>query len=232
MADYEITLGYRKLKTTNNKDMRIVSPTGSSEISARASDTPTSGAVDASRQEGHHGVAVPTVYFLTSSRLGFRQWTEHDGQLMTEFLSDPSITKPLNDGAPFHPDTAIEFLKFNIDLQKASDVQYWPIFLNETEEHVGICGLRLIPDREDIYQLGYYIRAKFHGQGYATEAAKAVIRYAFENLYAEGISAGHSDDNSRSGKVLINVGMKKLTKYPDKNWYRILKQEYFDGVSC
>jgi ribosomal-protein-alanine N-acetyltransferase len=69
-------------------------------------------------------------------------------------------------------------------------------------------GIGLHPDTEpQRAELGYWIGLPFWGNGYATEAAGAVIEYGFEKLKLERIFASHFKGNEKSGRVLQKVGM-------------------------
>ena len=57
-------------------------------------------------------------------------------------------------------------------------------------------------------ELGYWIAREHWGQGYATEAARAVLRLA-ETLGHRRILAGHFIDNPASGRVLVKAGFKQ-----------------------
>jgi len=54
--------------------------------------------------------------------------------------------------------------------------------------------------------LGYAVDASHEGRGYASEAAGAVIRYAFEVLKLHRIETGYQPTNERSAKVLRKLG--------------------------
>lgn len=82
-------------------------------------------------------------------------------------------------------------------------MQYWPVFLLTSGELVGCCGLR---PHDDAFELGVHLRPAFWGQGYAAEAAGAVIRYAFEVIGADRIFAGHHPQNEASRKLLSRLG--------------------------
>lgn len=56
--------------------------------------------------------------------------------------------------------------------------------------------------------IGYWIHPTQQGKGYATEAAKEVVRFLFEGLDADSIVSSHADWNEASGKVLHKIGMK------------------------
>ena len=70
-------------------------------------------------------------------------------------------------------------------------------------------GIGLHPDEEpQRAELGYWIGVPFWGNGYATEAARAVIEYGFERLALEQIFANHFKGNDKSGRVLRKIGMR------------------------
>jgi RimJ/RimL family protein N-acetyltransferase len=83
-------------------------------------------------------------------------------------------------------------------------IQYWPIFLLATGDHVGCAGLR--PKEPQVLELGYYLKPAFWGTGLATEAGAALIAYAFTTLDAETLFAGHHPANRASQKVLEKLG--------------------------
>ena len=51
---------------------------------------------------------------------------------------------------------------------------------------------------------------KYAGQGMATEAANAAIRYAFGHLGAKAISIGYFDKNEPSRRIVEKLGFQKL----------------------
>lgn len=61
------------------------------------------------------------------------------------------------------------------------------------------------PYKEKTYEIGFRLRPKFWGQGFATEAATAVMEYACTSLGAERLFAGHHPDNKASQKFLENL---------------------------
>lgn len=54
--------------------------------------------------------------------------------------------------------------------------------------------------------LGYQLAAEFEGQGYMSEALKAVVAYAFDDLNLHRLHAAYMPHNLRSGKVLRRLG--------------------------
>lgn len=98
-------------------------------------------------------------------------------------------------------------------------------------------GIGLHPENQhQRAELGYWIGVPFWGNGYATEAALAVVRYGFEVLKFNRIFAAHFAGNDASGRVLQKVGMqyegrmpqaiRKWDKFVDLERYAILRDHY------
>jgi RimJ/RimL family protein N-acetyltransferase len=69
---------------------------------------------------------------------------------------------------------------------------------------IGMCGVERL--ETDVWELGYWYGKPFWRQGYATEAARAVMRFAFDDLGAMMLTAGWFVDNPASGRVLEKLG--------------------------
>lgn len=143
-------------------------------------------------------------FFLTTDRIGFSEWTESDRELAKLLWGDPEVTRFICATGKFSENEIAERLKKEIENNREYHVQYWPVFKRDSNELIGCCGLR--PYSEKKYELGFHLRPKFWGQGYAVEAAEAVIEYAFSVLKAEGLFAGHNPHNTASSKVLMKLG--------------------------
>ncbi|MDD5327057.1 MAG: GNAT family N-acetyltransferase [Phycisphaerae bacterium] len=100
---------------------------------------------------------------------------------------------------------------------------------------IGATGLTINKEYENA-ELGYWIGTPFWNNGYCTEAAKAVLRYGFEELKLQRIYAHHFKRNSASGRVMQAIGMlyegrlrkhiKKENMFEDLEAYGILKTDY------
>jgi RimJ/RimL family protein N-acetyltransferase len=73
---------------------------------------------------------------------------------------------------------------------------------------IGVCGLDLRDGRmpEPSHWLGYWLGTHFWGQGYATEAARAVIDHAFDDLGLDVLHSGARISNPASRRVLEKCG--------------------------
>jgi RimJ/RimL family protein N-acetyltransferase len=101
---------------------------------------------------------------------------------------------------------------------------------------IGSVGLRDIDHEHLQAELGFWIGREWWGQGYAGEAAAAVIRFGFEDLGLNRIYAHHMARNPASGKVLLRLGMqwegllrervRKWGEYEDVVLYAILRADW------
>lgn len=170
-------------------------------------------------------------YFLRSARLGFREWTESDFGLANALWGDPEVTRLI--GGPFSEEHVRQRLSREIETREAHGIQYWPIFLLATDEHVGCCGLRPYQPNRQCYELGFHILKSQWGKRYASEAARAVMGYAFDSLRVAALFAGHHPANEASRRLLQELGFRftHAEHYPptglDHPSYILSSDEFF-----
>ena len=154
-------------------------------------------------------------YFLRTTRLGFRLWRQDDLSLAMAIWGDPQVTRFV--GGPFSAAQVKEKLDREIANMEQYGVEYWPIFLLAGGEHAGCAGLRPVPVRGDIpesmqpgkeFEMGFYLRPSYWGGGFAEEAGRAVVEYAFKVLGAGSLYAAHHPQNAASGRVLGKPGFR------------------------
>lgn len=141
---------------------------------------------------------------LTTDRLVLRPFTLADAPAVQRLagarevaLNTLLIPHPYPDGAaeawisqPRDPNNVI----FAITLRESGDV-------------IGAMGL-VISRENDRAEIGYWLAVEQWNHGYATEAARAVTRYGFEELNLNRIFALHFTRNAASGRVLQKLGMR------------------------
>jgi ribosomal-protein-alanine N-acetyltransferase len=143
-------------------------------------------------------------YFMTTERLGWGHWSMNDLSLARQLWENTQVTSLI--GEPFTEDQVEQRLKREIASMDAYQVQYWPVFLLETDQHAGCAGLRPYRLDQHIYELGFHLRPEYWGRGLAQEAGRAVIAFAFDKLQAKALFAGHHPANSGSRRLLAKLG--------------------------
>ena len=90
---------------------------------------------------------------------------------------------------------------------------------------VGDVGLSVADGEPGVIKVGYTIDPAFQGLGYATEAIRALVQYAFETLGAELVRAHASAENAPSIRVAEKVGMRLVERFEhregDEVWYGV-----------
>ena len=140
-----------------------------------------------------------------TGRLAFREWTVEDVDLATALWGDERVTRLI--GGPFSDEHVHERLAREIETQIVHGFQYWPLFLLSSDEHVGCCGLKPYPE-DGILEMGFQLLFEHWGNGYASEAARAVIAHAFSTLRVRALFAGHHPENDTSKRLLEKLGFR------------------------
>lgn len=139
-----------------------------------------------------------------TARLEFRRWSRGDVDLAATLWSDPDVMRFL--GGPYTRDEVAARLAREAANDAALGIQYWPLFLRDGGAFAGCCGLKPVEHESRALEIGFHLRPEFHGRGLASEAARAVIAYAFDALHVEALFAGHHPQNTTSAALLAKLG--------------------------
>lgn len=100
---------------------------------------------------------------------------------------------------------------------------------------MGAVGLTPNSDNESA-ELGYWIGTPHWGRGYATEAARALVRFGFDHLKLNRVYAHHFANNPASGRVLQKAGLswegrmvqgiKKWGQFIDVVLYGVVREDW------
>jgi ribosomal-protein-alanine N-acetyltransferase len=83
------------------------------------------------------------------------------------------------------------------------------VLSKEADEFVGMARLTISTPSHRGGDIGYGIRPDQWGRGFATEAARLIVGFGFDQLGLHRISAVHHPENRASGRVLQKVGMQR-----------------------
>jgi ribosomal-protein-alanine N-acetyltransferase len=84
---------------------------------------------------------------------------------------------------------------------------YFAVLLKETGQFIGLAALKLSQAKYNNGEIWYKLHRDFWGQGYATEAVKAIIHLGIHDLDLHRLEAGCAVDNVGSARVLEKAGM-------------------------
>lgn len=139
-----------------------------------------------------------------------------------------------------HPYREEDARKFIAATQVEGSDPHFAIVVREGERLCGGIGLRMEPQHSRA-ELGYWLGVPYWGFGYATEAARAVVQYGFQQLDLHRIFASHFEGNTASANILKKLGMhyegcqrqhiRKWDRFLDSHLYGLLREEWRKGAS-
>ena len=143
-----------------------------------------------------------------TDRLTLRWMTVEDAGMVLELLNDPDWLRYIGDRGVRTLEAAQEYiLTGTVDMYNRLG---FGLYLTERKPDgvpMGICGLVKRDFLEDV-DLGFAFLPAFRTQGYAREAAAAVMEYARDTLGLRRLVAITSLDNERSGRLLEKLGFR------------------------
>ena len=143
-----------------------------------------------------------------TERLYLRELNENDFGALCKILQDDE-TMYAYEGA-FSDQEVREWLDRQLSRYREYGFGLWAVVLKETGEVIGQCGLTMQPWKNDeVLEIGYLFQRQFWHNGYASEAAAACKKYAFEVLKADEVCSIIRDTNIPSQKVAERNGMTK-----------------------
>jgi ribosomal-protein-alanine N-acetyltransferase len=104
---------------------------------------------------------------------------------------------------------------------------YWLLVVSRDQFGAGLIGFKGTPADGGEVEIGYGIDAAYQGQGYMTEAVRAMIGWAFRHQACRGVVApGTLKENVASNRVLAKVGMEVYEETDETLSWRIGREAY------
>ena len=159
---------------------------------------------------------------LTTERLLLREFLESDWQAVLAYQSNPLYLRYYA-WTERTPEEVRQFVQMFLDQQQQDPRLKFQlaVVLKSTGQLIGSCGIRMrLPDAYEA-DIGYELNPQHWGQGYATEAARAIVQFGFTELGLHRIWSWCIADNVGSARVLEKLGMQLEG--------RLRENEYFKG---
>ena len=178
--------------------------------------------------------AEPVIDTVETPRLLLRPFAPDDWRAVHAYASDPAVMKYIPGGA-MSEDQVRAFAG-----QNEGDEAKAAVVLKPEDRLIG--HLPFHPwYAPRIYEIGWVFDPRYHGRGYATEAAAALLRHGFETLGLHRIVATCQPENAASWRVMEKIGMRREAHFrrcfqvDESTWldeylYAILEEDWFAGV--
>ena len=177
---------------------------------------------------------MPPLPTLTTDRLRLRPFALSDAAEVQRLAGDRQIADTtLRIPHPYPVGAAEGWIATHqqtFDLGRALDLA---VTLKAGGALIGAIGLSSINHEHLRAEIGYWVGLPHWGRGYCTEAAREVVRYAFDVLELERVYAHHFSRNPASGRVMEKIGMqhegrlrshiRKWDRFEDLELWGILK---------
>lgn len=152
---------------------------------------------------------------IETDRLILRNLTMDDLAELHEILSDPESMKHYP--KPFDLDKSKSWIVWNIENYAKYGFGLWAVILKENHQFIGDCGITMQNINGDLVpEIGYHINKRHINKGYATEAARACMKYAFEVLKFDKVYSYMKYTNIPSQRVAEKNGMKLIAEIEDE----------------
>lgn len=165
---------------------------------------------------------------LDTPRCILRAVSEEDVPFVWSATRFPGFNDGMRWNAPAGLHEIVEADRRDLEMWKAGRAFTFTIVLKSSRSPVGRIVIRAEPRRGD-WSIGFWIRPEQWGQGFAAEAACAVVEFGFSHLGAAVVRAAHAAWNTQSKRVIEKLGMRFIRKIPcgfEKNGMRAPEFEY------
>lgn len=172
--------------------------------------------------------SITTIYLFTSENLGFRLWRDIDLLHFSTMNADPRVMQHFPKTISI--DDSENFMHRMNDLYALKGYCYFAVDELKSGLFIGFIGLSeksfKAPFNPSI-DIGWRLAFNFWNKGYATEGAKRVLTFAWENLKLFKITSIAPLVNVGSIRIMEKVGMHKLMEF---NHPQLL--DYKNLVNC
>jgi RimJ/RimL family protein N-acetyltransferase len=148
------------------------------------------------------------VLTLKTERLILREWNGEDREPFARMNADPSVMEYLGETmSRAQSDEVADQIEAHF---RAHGFGLCAVELAESGEFIGFIGLA-VPTFEAAFtpcvEIGWRLAAEYWGAGLATEGAREIVRYAFEELALRELVSLTAIRNERSRRVMAKLGM-------------------------
>lgn len=158
---------------------------------------------------------------LRTERLLIREFTSEDWKAILAYQSDPLYLRYYK-WTERKAEDVRTFIQIFIDWQEQKPRFKYQLAatLPETGQLIGMGGIRLKEPEATTADIGYEFAPSCWGRGYATELAKALLKFGFNELGLHRIEATCNAANTGSARVMEKIGMQREAHFREKAWYK------------
>jgi len=148
---------------------------------------------------------------LTTERLVLRPPAPDDLPWILERMNTPAVMRHLG-GAVRDAEAVTDSFHADVAAFANGGHRRWTVWLRSEDRRIGRCGLfHVRTDAAPVTlrgqnEIGWTLAEEFWGYGYATEAARTVLAFAFEELQFPVVFSQTSESNAPSTRMMVRLG--------------------------
>jgi ribosomal-protein-alanine N-acetyltransferase len=173
--------------------------------------------------------------YINTERLLIRDFQLEDWKPVLDYTSDSNVMRYIPEGV-FSEQDVKDFVSNNI----GENAEKFPVLLKEENVLIGHMAFHKWFG-EGTYEIGWVFNPKYHNNGFASEAARAILKYGFEKMNIHRIIATCQPQNIPSYRIMEKIGMRREAHFKkcmpayfkkgngewwDEYFYAILEEEW------
>lgn len=179
--------------------------------------------------------AILAIPRLPGERVSLRPYHDDDADALFALYGDPVVTRWWSHEPWSDRQQAIAYLERMRRDRKSSEFYPWAIASNTDDALIGTAALYEIDGTHRRGMIGYSLSPSMQGHGYAREALRLLLNFAWTSLDLQRIEADTDPENIASRRLLERLGftlegsMRKRWfvhgKWHDALWYGLLRED-------
>lgn len=143
---------------------------------------------------------------METERLFLRRYAQKDKEHFIALFTDAAVMKYVGDGV-MTGEQVEAFWRKLFEKLYPQNFDIWAVFTRADSRYVGHAGIYPRPTKKADWEFVYFLNRDSWGKGCATEIARRIVEYGFEELHLPEVFATVDDDHSASIRVLEKAGM-------------------------
>jgi len=152
------------------------------------------------------------MFGLETARLIIRPWRAEDRAAFVAVMSDPEVTRYVNDGRAYTDAQVDEYFARQARQIAEFDLCMGAVVEKSSARVIGLAGVQPLGTTGDL-EIGWIFARDTWGRGYATEAGRAAMQHVLETLGRARVVAIIDPDNEPSKRVAARLEMKYEARY-------------------
>lgn len=184
---------------------------------------------EAKRQRKRERRQLERVARLTTERLELHPFSNRHLDILHTLWTDPDVRRYLWDDRLISRQEAAGVIDFSRSSFETHGFGFWLLTRRDGGEPAGFAGFRRFGDGDEI-EILYGLFPSSWGQGLASEAARQVLRFAFEDLELAEIFAGADPPNTSSFRVMERLGFvphgRRVIDGVETDYYVVTREQF------